>query len=180
MSSPFKNVFLLIFCEPEKRLRYVTTPTGLLKTTLSPLVEDESEQSDNQSGSQGLNDVTTCNTLKTDGATITMETNNTVHLRRFDQRRPKINRLDIKTAHNMSITFFPFWMFIFPLVFNTIALYWCIRMEADCTLILAIRPFQRDVVVLFNGVYNPVMYMKSNSEFRRALDHLTRKLNIFS
>ena len=90
-------------------------------------------------------------------------------------RRSNINRLEVQAALNMSVNVLPFWLCTFPVSCYAIGLYWCIRLEADCTVILLTWPYMWDFFLL-HSIYNPVMYMLSSSEFRRALTHFTKRL----
>jgi hypothetical protein len=92
------------------------------------------------------------------------------------QNCSKYNRLEIQAALNMSVNIIPFWLCTFPVSCNAIALYWCIRLEGNCdTIHVLIWTYAWDVFML-HGVYNPILYMSTSPEFRRAVNHLTRKL----
>jgi hypothetical protein len=88
--------------------------------------------------------------------------------------RPKLNRLEIIAALNMSINILPVWLCTFPVTLNAIMIYWCIRLEMNCPVIYRINPYIRDMF-LFHNVYTPLMYMLTSSEFKRALIHCKRK-----
>lgn len=90
-------------------------------------------------------------------------------------RRSKINRLEVQAALNMSVNVLPFWLCTFPVSCYAIGLYWCIRLEGDCSAILLTWPYMWDFFLL-HSIYNPVMYMMSSSEFQRALFHFARRL----
>ena len=85
----------------------------------------------------------------------------------------KINAYEIRAAITMSINSLPFWVCTFPITCNTIALYWCIRFEYDCSIIFTIGPYLRNIF-MFHGIYNPLMYMLTNREFRQALAHFLK------
>ena len=86
-----------------------------------------------------------------------------------------IKRLEIRTALQLSINILPFWICTFPLSCCSMALYWCIRLELNCSLVFDVIPYLRDLF-LVHVVYNPVMYMSTSAEFQRAVVHLFRKL----
>ena len=86
-----------------------------------------------------------------------------------------IKRLEIRTALQLSVNILPFWICTFPLTCCSMALYWCIRLELNCSLVFAVIPYLRDLF-LIHVVYNPVMYMSTSAEFQRAVVHLFRKL----
>ena len=88
--------------------------------------------------------------------------------------RPKLNRLEIIAALNMSINILPVWLCTFPVTLNAIMIYWCIRLEMNCPVIYRINPYIRDMFFFYN-VYTPLMYMITSSEFKRALVHCKRK-----
>ena len=92
-------------------------------------------------------------------------------------RRSKINRLEVQAALNMSVNVLPFWLCTFPVSCYAMGLYWCIRLEGDCTFILITWPYMWDFFLL-HSIYNPMMYMLSSSEFQRALTHITRRFTI--
>ena len=92
----------------------------------------------------------------------------------FSWFRPKINALEIRAAITMSVNILPFWVCTFPVTCNAIALYWCIRLGHDCSIIFMINPFLRNMF-LFHVIYNPMMYMLTSREFRRALSHFIQK-----
>ena len=85
--------------------------------------------------------------------------------------RDRINRLEISAALNLSINVLPFWVCTFPVTIHAISLYWCIRFGSDCTTMVEIGSYLRDLF-LFHSVYNPVMYMTTSAEFRRARHQL--------
>ena len=88
--------------------------------------------------------------------------------------RPNIKGLETRAALSLSINVLPFWVCTFPVTCNAIALYWCIRLESDCSIIFKINPYLRNMF-LFHAIYNPFMYMLTSHEFRRALSHFIRK-----
>ncbi|KZS17527.1 Uncharacterized protein APZ42_016400 [Daphnia magna] len=87
----------------------------------------------------------------------------------------KISRLEVQAALNMSVNVLPFWLCTFPVSSYAIGLYWCIRLEGDCSPILLTWPYMWNFFLL-HSIYNPVMYMLSSSEFQRAILHILRKL----
>lgn len=93
------------------------------------------------------------------------------------QSQSKLNRLEVRAALSMSINVLPVWLCTFPVTLNAIALYWCIQFENDCSTILYLNPYIRDLF-LIHSIYNPMMYMSSSTEFRRALLRLVKKCKI--
>ncbi|XP_057369339.1 uncharacterized protein LOC130690340 [Daphnia carinata] len=91
------------------------------------------------------------------------------------QSRSKISRLEVQAALNMSVNVLPFCLCTFPVSSYAIGLYWCIRLEGDCSAILRTWPYMWNFFLL-HSIYNPVMYMLSSSEFQRAILHTIRKL----
>lgn len=90
--------------------------------------------------------------------------------------RPKINRLEVRAALSMSVNVFPFWLCTFPVSCQAIALYWCMRLEADCyTTIYQNSSYLRELFML-HSIYNPLMYMITSCEFRKAFFHISWKL----
>ncbi|XP_046638193.1 uncharacterized protein LOC124316345 [Daphnia pulicaria] len=90
--------------------------------------------------------------------------------------RSKISRLEVQAALNLSVNILPFWLCTFPVAFNTIVLYWCIRLEVNLDTIVVTWNFFWDVFML-HSIYNPIMYMVTFSEFRRAFRHITKNLS---
>lgn len=86
------------------------------------------------------------------------------------QNRTSISQLELRAALSMSINVLPVLIFTFPVTCNAIILYWCIQLECNCTTILKINPYLRDLF-LFHCIYNPIMYIASSSEFKRACLH---------
>lgn len=93
----------------------------------------------------------------------------------FSPLRPPNNRLEILAALYMSINTMSFWIFTFPTIFNGIALYWCLQLQANCSTIVKINPYLHNLSQL-HVIYNPVIYMASSVEFRRALRRLVQKV----
>ncbi|XP_046454827.1 uncharacterized protein LOC124202521 isoform X2 [Daphnia pulex] len=91
------------------------------------------------------------------------------------KNRSKISRLEVRAALNMSVNILPFWLCTFPVSCVIISLYWCIRLEGDCDMILRALPYVWSSFQL-HSVYNPAMYMCTSSEFWRAFLHMKRKL----
>lgn len=92
-------------------------------------------------------------------------------------RSSKLSRLDIRAALCLSISVLPVCVFTLPVTLNGIAIYWCIRLEKDCSVIFQIDPYFHNLF-LIHSVYNPIMYMCSSNEFRRALSRFLRKLKL--
>ncbi|EFX82895.1 hypothetical protein DAPPUDRAFT_316241 [Daphnia pulex] len=90
--------------------------------------------------------------------------------------RSKVNRLEVQAALNLSVNILPFWLCTFPVACNTIALYWCIRLDAKCDNIMEPLVIFWETFML-HSIYNPIMYMATCSEFRRALRHTVKKLS---
>ena len=86
----------------------------------------------------------------------------------------KINALEIRAAITMSVNILPFWVCTFPVTCNGIALYWCIRLESECSIIFTVNPYFRNIF-LFHGIYIPLMYMLTSREFRQALSRFLKK-----
>ena len=88
--------------------------------------------------------------------------------------RSKLNRLEIRAALSMSINMIPFCFCTFLVTLNAIAIYWCIRLQMNCSTVFRINPYLTDLF-LIHTVYNPLMYMLTSKEFKRALIHLKDK-----
>lgn len=86
-----------------------------------------------------------------------------------------IQRLEIRTALQLCVNILPFWICTFPLSCCTMALYWCIRLKLNCSIIFIVIPYLRDMF-LVHVIYNPICNMSTNAEFQRAVVHLFRKL----
>jgi hypothetical protein len=91
------------------------------------------------------------------------------------QGRSKVSRLELQTTINMSINVLPFWLCTFSISCASIAIYWCVQLRGDCTILGLIMSYLRDAFLL-HTIYNPVMYMCSSSEFWRALRHFAWKV----
>lgn len=89
--------------------------------------------------------------------------------------RSKVNRLEVRAALTMSANIVPFWLCTFPVSIHALALYWCILLQADCYAVFHMTSYLRDFF-MFHSIYNPVMFMVTNSEFQRALLHVAWKL----
>ena len=89
--------------------------------------------------------------------------------------RPKINRLEILAALKM-VFVLPVWLCTFPVTLNAIMIYWCIRLDENCPVIFQINPYFTDLF-LVHIIYNPLMYMSTSTEFKRAVAHLKQKWN---
>ena len=89
----------------------------------------------------------------------------------------KMNALEIRAAITMSVNILPFWICTFQVTCNAIALYWCIRLGHDCSIIFMINPYLRNMF-LFHVIYNPMMYMLTSREFRQALSHFLKKRSV--
>jgi 5-hydroxytryptamine receptor 1 len=89
--------------------------------------------------------------------------------------RPKLNRLEIRAALSMSINMLPFWLCTFPVTVNGIAIYWCYCLQINCSVARRINPYLIDWFTI-HTLYNPLMYMFTSKEFKRALFHLKDKI----
>jgi 5-hydroxytryptamine receptor 1 len=93
--------------------------------------------------------------------------------------RTKINRLEVRAALDMSVNVLPFWLCTFPVSCYAMALYWCVRLEGECDAVFLTWTYMWDLFLL-HSIYNPVAYMSTSTEFRRALLHIARKfINVF-
>ena len=90
--------------------------------------------------------------------------------------RPKLDRLEIRAAFSMSINMIPFCFCTLPVTLNAIAIYWCICLQMNCPTVFRINPYLTDLF-LIHTVYNPLMYMLTSKEFKRALIHLKDKMS---
>ncbi|XP_046458958.1 uncharacterized protein LOC124205550 isoform X3 [Daphnia pulex] len=90
--------------------------------------------------------------------------------------RSKISRLEVQAALNLSVSILPFWMCTFPVSCYAIVIYWCIQLDVNLETIVVTWNYFWDTFML-HSVYNPVMYMATCSEFRRALRHTVKKLS---
>jgi 5-hydroxytryptamine receptor 1 len=90
--------------------------------------------------------------------------------------RSKISRLEVQAALNLSVNILPFWLCTFPVACNSIVLYCCIWLNANCDNIVVTWNYFWDTFML-HSIYNPIMYMATCSEFRRALHHMAKKLS---
>ncbi|XP_045036541.1 alpha-2A adrenergic receptor isoform X2 [Daphnia magna] len=93
------------------------------------------------------------------------------------QGRSIVSRMEARAAVRMSVNLLPLWLCTFPISCTSLAIYWCIRLGGDCTILGQIMSYLRDVFLL-HSIYNPVMYMCTSSEFRRAFNHIAWKLKI--
>ncbi|KAI9558810.1 hypothetical protein GHT06_015599 [Daphnia sinensis] len=89
--------------------------------------------------------------------------------------RSKVNRLEVRAALSMSVNILPFWICTFPVSCNVMSLYWCVRLKYQCDFIDNSWQYLWNLFML-HSVYNPVMYMTTSYEFRRAFVHITKKL----
>lgn len=89
--------------------------------------------------------------------------------------RPKFNRMEIRAALTMSVNVLPVCLCTFPVTLNGIAIYWCIRLGKNCPILYQLNPYIYDFFQIYI-VYNPIMYMFTSTEFKRALIHLKKKL----
>jgi hypothetical protein len=90
--------------------------------------------------------------------------------------RSKVNRLEVRAALNMSVNILPFWLCTFPVSCNVMTLYWCVRLESDCAYTAINIHGHLWNLFMLHSIYNPIMYMSTSSEFRRAVIHILRKL----
>ena len=104
--------------------------------------------------------------------------NNQENIQSFARKsnRSKISRLELQAALNLSVNILPFWLCAFPVACYSIAIFWCIRLETSCNTILLTWYYFWDVFI-FHSIYNPIMYMTTCSEFRRAFKHIAKKLS---
>ena len=90
--------------------------------------------------------------------------------------RSKVNPLEVRSALSMSVNILPFWLSTFPVTCQAMALYWCMLLEANCyPLIFENSSYLRDLFMT-HTIYNPLMYMFTSAEFRRAFFHIVWKL----
>ena len=89
--------------------------------------------------------------------------------------RSKINRQEIRAALNLSINMLPFWLCTFPVTLNGIAIYWCVLLQSNCPIVYRINPYFTDWFIV-HTLYNPMMYIFTSKEFKRALIHLKDKM----
>ncbi|KAI9552853.1 hypothetical protein GHT06_020736 [Daphnia sinensis] len=89
--------------------------------------------------------------------------------------KKKLNRLEIRAALNMSINVLPVWLCTFPVTLNAIIIFWCIRLEKSCSINFRINPYLTDFF-LCHTIYNPLMYMLTSTEFKRALARIKQKV----
>jgi hypothetical protein len=94
----------------------------------------------------------------------------------WKSNRSKISRLEIQAALNLSVNILPFWLCAIPVACYSIAIFWCIRLETSCDTILLTLFYFWDVFI-FHSIYNPVAYMITCLEFRRAVKHIAKKLS---
>ena len=92
----------------------------------------------------------------------------------FSWLKPQVNRLEIRSALNMSINTTPFWIGTFPDIINLIACFWCAQFQADCSVLSSLNPYLR-YMFLLHVIYNPAMYMLTSIEFLRAFKRVVRK-----
>ncbi|XP_046454717.1 uncharacterized protein LOC124202411 isoform X2 [Daphnia pulex] len=88
--------------------------------------------------------------------------------------RPKLNRLEIRAAFSMSVNILPFWLCTFPVTVNGIIIYWCIHLQMNCPTVYRINPYIYDLFIV-HVIYNPLMYISTSKEFKRALIHFKQK-----
>ena len=91
--------------------------------------------------------------------------------------RPKLNRLEIRAALNMSVNMIPFWLCTFPVTLNAIMIYWCFRLQIKCSFIQQTNPYLVDWFTV-HTIYNPLMYMFTSIEFKRAVINLKNKIKL--
>jgi hypothetical protein len=105
-----------------------------------------------------------------DYLSVNAEGTNAECLFRWFQSRSKVNQLEIRAALILSVNILPFWICTFPVTCNAISLYWCVRLGTDCSTTFELYPYIGHLF-MFHSIYNPLMYMLSSGEFRRALAH---------
>ena len=91
--------------------------------------------------------------------------------------RPKLNRLEIRAALKMSVNMIPFLLCTFPVTLNSIMIYWCFRLQSKCSFNKLINPYLVDWFIV-HTIYNPLMYMFTSMEFKRAVIHLKGKMKL--
>ncbi|KAK4010967.1 adenosine receptor A2b-like [Daphnia magna] len=109
-----------------------------------------------------------------DNAQLSSIADHQVNLNR-QQAASKVNRLEVQAAFSLSVNILPFWLCTFPLSCFAMATYWCTRLGGNCDTFLFIWTYMWDIFML-HSIYNPLMYMISCHDFRRALCHIFRKL----
>jgi 5-hydroxytryptamine receptor 1 len=90
--------------------------------------------------------------------------------------RSKISRLEVQAALNLSVNILPFWLCTFPVSCYAIVTYWCIQLDVNLETIVVTWNYFWDTFML-HSIYNPIMYMATCLEFRRALRHTVKKLS---
>ena len=90
--------------------------------------------------------------------------------------RSKHNRQEIRAALSLSINMLPFWLCTFPVTLNGILIYWCVRLQSSCPTVYRMNHFLTDWFIV-HTLYNPLMYMITSIEFKRALIHLKNKVS---
>ncbi|EFX83638.1 hypothetical protein DAPPUDRAFT_100265 [Daphnia pulex] len=91
--------------------------------------------------------------------------------------RQKLSRLEIRAALSMSINMLPFWLCTFPVTLNGIAVYWCFHLQTFCPLAFYTNSYLVDWFIV-HTLYNPLMYMLTSKEFKRAVIHLKEKFKL--
>ena len=89
--------------------------------------------------------------------------------------RSKHNRQEIRAALSLSINMLPFWLCTFPVTLNGILIYWCVRLQSYCPTVYRVNSYLTDWFIV-HTLYNPLMYMITSIEFKRALIHLKNKI----
>ncbi|XP_046638189.1 uncharacterized protein LOC124316340 isoform X2 [Daphnia pulicaria] len=90
--------------------------------------------------------------------------------------RSKISRLEVQAALNLSVNILPFWLCTLPVACYAIVSYLCIQLDVNLDTIVVTWNYFWDTFML-HSIYNPIMYMATCSEFRRALRHTAKKLS---
>lgn len=93
-------------------------------------------------------------------------------------QRTGIARLDFRAALILSVNVLPFWLFTFPLAFYIMAIYWCSKLQLECSYELMMEADGYVKFLFYTPcIYMPVMYAMNSSELQRALKHLFKKIN---
>ena len=81
------------------------------------------------------------------------------------------SNLEAKAALSLSIYVLPMWLFHFSHAFYAFSMFWCLKFGFDCRPLMGINVFFRNAYILYS-LYNPIMYLSTSKEFRRAFGRL--------
>ena len=162
-------------------------PSGTIRENQSILSQDLSQDSQpSASVARHYLGIHECDPRPAGLPLTSQSVNNQDDIQSFARKsnRSKISRLELQAALNLSVNILPFWLCTFPVACYVIIDYWCIRLETSCDTVLSTYGNYFWNVFMFHSIYNPIMYMATCSEFRRALRHIAKnklstKLNIF-